>query len=243
MASKSIALVSVKDYAVLQYNPQALQEIVRENIGDRGIGTFDIDRIKVAPGGIGQFIVPSLEGDKTENIVDGVVIAWRDPRAYWHVAFDQSGGGSPPDCRADDGYNGVGTPGGDCSKCPFAAFGSAQRNGKEAPGQACKQMRFMFIMRKDSLLPTLIVAPPTSIAPVRKYFLRLASNAVPYYGVATRFKLIKAKSVDGIQYSQIECEMLERLDPEISERMKKLGDMLRPTLDATAIQEQDTRSQ
>ena len=172
-ASKEIAIVEASEYAIVQSSPQKLQELIRDNVGG-AITAFDLDRCKVPAGGGTMWEIPTLEGWSEEKTIDGVIVYFSDPRAYWNIDFDDSGGGTPPDCSSVDGYNGLGDPGGECVKCPLSAFGSARKGG----GQACKQMRFLFVARPTSIIPLLVVAPPTSLRGLKQYFIRMAGEQV-----------------------------------------------------------------
>lgn len=184
-----------------------ITNVMRDNLGEGGVTAFDLDRVKVPSGGGVAWEIPSLTGEaEVGRTFDGIIVHWREPRSYWAVSLDESGGGSPPDCSSTDGKTGVGDPGGNCATCRLSQFGSGPKGGG---GQACKQMRLMFVLREDALLPIALFAPPTSLGPLRKYFLRLASQGKRYSDVVTRFALSKATSATGIEYAVI--------DPSVSE--------------------------
>jgi len=216
--TETAVTTTLGDYAVMQHTVEDLQNIITSNLGNAELGPGDLDRIKVPAGGGTTWSIPSLDGDLDSKYLEGVIAAWKDQRAYWKESF--SGGNAPPDCASDDGIMGMGDPGGVCAKCPHAQFESAiGDDGKTRPGQACKQIRLMAIVQKNDLVPTLIAAPPTSLANMRKYFLRLSSAAVPFYGVITRFSLEKARSQGGIEYSQIIASSQGRLTDQELQKM------------------------
>ena len=223
------AIVPAADYAVMKHGVDALQEVIRANIGSGNLGPGDLERIKVPAGGGTTWTIPSLDGDIDTKEFDGVIVAWKTQRAYWKEKY--SGGSVPPDCASDDGITGSGDPGGVCEQCPYSQFESAtDEKGEKMPGQACKQIRLMAVVQKDDLVPVLLSAPPTSLANMRRYFLRLASRAKPFYAVVTRFTLVKAQSAGGITFSQIEANAIEQLDDEQQAKMegfaKVIGDSL-----------------
>ena len=200
------------DYAIAQMQSGEVAEIIRENIGNASIGQFDLDRIKIPAGGGVIWSVPTLDGDQPAKELLGVIVHFQDQRAYWAESFSKGGGGSPPDCSSLDMQVGVGHPGGDCSRCPFAQFGSAVRDdGSEGRGQACRSIRALYLLLPNSVLPMVVPIPPSSLKPVRSYFLRLSSQAVPYHKVITRLKLTRTRSGDGIDYAQVQVEMAQRL--------------------------------
>ena len=226
--TKSEALPAVLgDYAISMMNSGEVAEIIKENIGNSTIGQFDLDRIKVPAGGATVWSVPTLEGDEPAKELLGVIVHFQDQRAYWAESFGKGGGGSPPDCSSLDMQVGVGNPGGDCSRCPFAQFGSAVRDdGSEGRGQACRSIRALYVLLPNSVLPLVVPIPPSSLKPVRSYFLRLSSQAVPYHKVITRLKLARTKSGDGIDYAQVQVEMAQRLTDADHARILPLKKMI-----------------
>lgn len=181
---------------------------IQQNTGNDGLGFSDLDRIKVPAGGGTSFSVPDLTGEKDQKEIDGVIIAWNDSRSYWQQEY--VGGSQPPDCNSMDGLVGTGNPGGRCSACAMSQFGSAEKGD----GQACKQMRVMFVLGTEGLLPLNLTAPPTSLKNIRKYFLRLASAGKSFNHVVTKFYLEKDKSAGGIVYSKVNASMVRELTPQ-----------------------------
>jgi hypothetical protein len=69
----------------------------------------------------------------------------------------------------------------------------------------------------------------------RKYFLRLASKGIPYYGVITEITLDKDKNENGITYSKAKLSLKGRLDPDTVKKLKAFQDSLKPALDAVKV--------
>ena len=156
-AKENLLPAVLGDYAIAQMATGEVAEIIRENIGNGTIGQFDLDRIKIPAGGATVWSVPTLEGDEPAKELLGVIVHFQDQRAYWAESFGKGGGGSPPDCSSLDMQVGVGRPGGDCSRCPFAQYGSAVRDdGSEGRGQACRSIRALYLLLPNSVLPTMI---------------------------------------------------------------------------------------
>jgi len=241
-------LVPFESFAIATRSEE-LAGVIRENIGDGGRMTpFDLDRVKVPTGGGKIWSIPSLDGEDDERELSGVIVAWRDARAFWEIPFASSGGGTPPDCSSQDsitgfGMYGVGSdlhPDGKCASCPMAQWGSkVNEKGEETKGQACKQMRVLFLLRPEALLPVALFAPPTSVSKLRKYFMRLSTQGLPYYGVVTGLSLGEAASNDGIAYSQVEPRMINRLTDENRDAVRAYADSLSSALDAVTITTED----
>lgn len=193
--------------------PEEMAEIIRENLGTGGISPMDLDRIRVPTGGAKTWTLPDGESAKE---VQGVIVGWSDPRAYWRESFDATGGGTPPDCASTDGVHGTGDPGGVCARCPMAAWGSQQRGGKQTRGQACRQMRLLFVRQGGSVLPTVVVVPPSSIKNVKRYFLGLVGKQRPFWSVVTSLTLEPASNKDGIKYSAVQASTSAELDETLT---------------------------
>lgn len=217
-----------------------LTNVMHDNLGEGGVTAFDLDRVKVPSGGGKAWEIPSLTDDvEIARTFDGIIVHWREPRAYWEKALDDSGGGTPPDCNSQDGKLGIGNPGGNCQTCQYAQFGTAMKGGVATPGQACKQMRLMFVLREDGLLPLALFAPPTSLKGMRKYFLRLASQGKRFSDVVTRFSLAQTDNQGGIEYSYIEPTLVRVLSPEECGVVRAYGQGMATAFDAVQITADD----
>lgn len=206
--------------------------ILEENLGGESINPFDLDRIKVPSGGGVAWSVPTLSGEEVTKAIEGVIVYWRSTRSYWDTPF--TGESAPPTCQSPDGITGIGNPGGACALCPMAAWGSGQ-NG----GQACKSARLLFVMQKDNILPVVVSVPPTSIAPVKKYFMRLASQDVPYHAAITSLALIVAQNKKGLKYSQIVPSLLAPLSPEEAAIVKAYSSTIKGSLNQVNLEQAD----
>jgi hypothetical protein len=229
MKKETAIEVADTGYLVLQKDSNIV-EIVEENLGSEGVSAYDLDRVKIPAGGATAFEVPTLEGEESIKEIEGIIIFWKTARAYWPEKFN--GENNPPQCSSVDGEVGQGTPGGYCSKCPLAQFGSAD-NGK---GQACKQMRQLFIVRENDILPLVLTLPPTSIKPAKQYFMRLASKGIKYTHAVTRITLEKAKSGEGITYSKAAFALVKQLEPAVCTKIDAFTESIRPMLETVAVE-------
>ena len=192
------ALKKIDTFLALQAEATDVLQTIKENIGNDRITDRDLDRITVPLGGGINWTVPTLEGEDSAKTLDGIIVHWTSPRAYWKTGMEV-GGNTPPDCSSHNGETGYGNPGGECFGCPLNEWGSAEGGS----GKACKEKRMLFLLRSTDLLPIVIQAPSTSIQPVKKYLLRLASQGLPYWSVVTRLSLEKASNATGIAFSRI----------------------------------------
>lgn len=231
-------LQPLEEYAIATRS-DAMAEVMKENVGQGGMTVFDLDRVKMPTGGGKLWSVPGLAGEEDVRTIDGIIVAWSEPRAFWATSLDDGGGGNPPDCSSTDGVHGRGMYGvgsdahssGECDTCPMSEWGSkGELRGDDARGQACKQMRLLFMLRRDDLLPLAMFLPPTSIGPVRKYFMRLASRGIPYYGVVTTLGLEQTKNSGNIEYSVVTAEMAGALGDEDRARVKAYAESIQGSL-------------
>ena len=228
-----------KGFTTLATRLDTIRDTIEANVGAGGLTQFNLDRIKAPSGGAEFFSIPSIKGPKPADSFEGIVVYWKDARAYWSKPLSQ-GGNSPPDCTSDDGITGVGDPGGDCRLCPFAQFGSKlDEKGNAAAGQACRAIRPLFVLRPGAILPIVVPAPPTSQRAVQQYFLRLVNEGLPYWRVLTKFKLEKASSRGGIAYARIIPELVEVLPDDLSSTIEAYRAALMPQLRVQRAQSQD----
>ena len=209
----------------------AINAALSTNIGAGGLSELDLPRIKMPAGGGLQWAVPTLEGEAMEPSIEGVIVLARDTRAYYSQPISETGGSQPPDCWSADGTTGSGKPGGACLACPLARYGSAPGSR----GQACKQIKQLFVLRGSLLLPEVVTLPPTSLKAAKQYLLKLTSQGVPYYAVVTRIGLERTRNAQGIAYSRAVLSFVRRLAPEEVERAREYHEMLKPLVQRMAV--------
>lgn len=229
-----VEVAGASSFPVLAGGGEEILAIIRENVGEDGIGVLDLDSIGIPGGGGTSWEVPSLEGTDSVKALDGVIVGWRSPRFFYHLSIDETGGGQAPDCASDDGVIGVGefqagsegNPSGQCATCPKNEWGSAlDSKGEPTRGKACRETRQLFMLLPGSVLPISVTVPPTSIKPMKQYLLRLASNSVPYYGAVTRLEL-EPQQDGGRKWSVVKPSLVEVLAPELTAAAKQMGQSL-----------------
>lgn len=237
--STDVATIDASKYPIM--SPQVdVVSALRENVGT-SLGVFDLDRVKIPTGGQTFWSIETLEGD-TEAVksLDGIVVAWKDPRAFWKDSFGSSGGNSPPDCSSDDGKYGIGEPGGPCATCQYAQFGTAVNDkGEPTDGQACKQMRLILMVRPGELLPTAVWLPPTSLKPIKKLFLKLTSQGKFYSDVEMGFTLDVQKNKGGIDFSVAQPRVLRTLEPEERVAIREYASVIGAALSSVTLSRED----
>jgi hypothetical protein len=232
-----------KDYPLLE-NPQAMPKILRlidENLVGGNFSPFNFSRIKVPSGNDTEFKVETASGVERHSSLTGVITAFRAARAYWKRPYG-TGRSGPPDCSSKDGFLGEGDPGGRCTDCPFAAFGTAHSpDGSGGPGTACKELRQLLVLLPGQMLPHLLAIPPTSLANFTKYSLNLISAGASYWAVTTRMALESATSQGGVPYARIRFTLYGSLPDNEAQLLapyhERMRGLLAPlVLDATAYE-------
>lgn len=227
MATETTALTKASQYAIIKAG-DGLPEIMKENFGDEGMDLSSLDLIKIPAGGSTTWTVKTLEGEESVKAIEGVVVHWKDCRAYWE---DSSGvDGSPPSCSSPDAKIGVGDPGGECKFCPFSKYKSHENER----AQACKLMRHLYIIQPDSILPVIVSLPSMSLKPIKEFFQQLTQKTRFYYTVAVQLELEKQQS-NGNTYAVVKPSVTEYLDDENQLFFKNLSATMKPQLERISV--------
>lgn len=213
-----------------------IAEAFRENLGGASLSAFDFQRIRVpAGGGIAWELLNVASGEiETPKTFEGIIVAWNGQKSFWKTSLDDSAARrTPPDCYSLDTKKGIGNPGIECARCPNNVFGTAKNN--TGRGKACRDVRMIFLMRAHDVMPSLLIAPPTSLKPVHQYFMDVASNALPYWSVVTRFAL-KRRDDGPKPYSQIEPSVVGSIPRDAMPAVRAYSRMLKDLLGVAAVQ-------
>jgi hypothetical protein len=235
-------LTTIPDLPVALTAPEdeinELQEAISMNSGNGGMSEFDLPRIKIAPG---AFKVPTANGSMLVDRLVGVVVYVRDIRAYYK-SKDQ--GSRPPDCSSADCITGRGDPGGSCDQCPLAQFESATTaDGKQAKGQACKQVKQLFLLRGGSLMPEVLSIPPTSLGRARTFFTWLIGQRTPYPKALISITVQNAKNAQSQEYGTAVFDLVRRLTPEEAKRTMGFHGMCEQFLRARGVSQSDASTE
>jgi hypothetical protein len=195
------AIEDIENFAFVNENALA---IVRENLGGQDLKPSDFERIKFPSGGGQSWEVCGLDGEvEPVKAIDGIVLMHKTTRCFWREEF--TGEGSMPDCSSKDLISGVGNPGGLCSSCPYAQWGSDPKGGN---GQACKTVGTLFIMKPNESLPVVVPVPVASVGPLKKFMLALASKDIKYSNAILSIGLEPAQNKGGIKYSKLKPRLI-----------------------------------
>lgn len=221
-------------YLAIQQDPQMLAQTIEANLSGEQLGAFDLDRIRVPTGGALKWTVPGLEGESLESVVTGVIVANRLTRSYWKESDPDN---SPPDCSSPDAVLGFGDPGDalrnlgkGCADCPMAQWGSKDADDDAENGQACKQNRQLFLIDEKTMLPKVLVLPPTSLKPAKQFLQQLTSYAKPFWAVVVEIGLEGDTSAGGQKYAKATFRVVKQLDAELAQKIRAYADALDPVI-------------
>lgn len=217
-------------------DPGSVLEALRENLQGATIRPHELPRIRIPGAGGPAWIADDENGEPTAlTKFQGIVLAIRDVRVYWKLGFDAGQAGKSPDCKSDDGIVGIGAPGGECSRCPLAQFGT----GKEGVGQACRASKLLFVLRPGDLLPIVVPLPPGSHQPLKGYLVRLLNKGIPYFAAVTEFSLSKETSKGGIAYSALSPRIVSKLSDSERDAIKRLREGFAPLFESAKAETRD----
>jgi hypothetical protein len=238
-ATKHDALATASEVALAVMDPDmALDlEAIKEELGAdaASLGMALFTRVKMPAGGGRAYEIEDADDPENPEVVssiEGVVIAHHSVNAYWKTKMED-GGDAAPDCSSKDGVFAHGDRGVDgdvegeaheCGTCPLNEFGSSESGGK-----ACKNMKHLFVLRPDDVMPLLVVLPPASIKAWQVYLTKaiLLKRRKPY-GTLTRIGIEKAKNAGGVEYSRATFTFGGELAPAQAAFCKALGEQLLP---------------
>ena len=224
--TKGTEIVTLSEYAIAKAGNDAVSTLLTSNLGGSQLQVSDLPKVKIPTGGSTTWLVPP--DDAPAKDVEGIVVYQHDLRAMF--AQNENGGISndPPLCTSDDAKVGRGVPGGDCSRCVNAMYGSA---GAGKKGQACKSMHRIYLLAQGSVLPLVLTLSPSSLAAWRKYMIALVNDRHVVSSVVTRIGLEKV--MGGVApYARIVPSMVRVLDESEQKFVDEYVAGLVPTLRA-----------
>jgi len=215
-----------------------LQEELKENL--EGI-EFSFPQITILHQETQKFQLPD------ESVVasfEGILLDYNRINAYWKIPYDQSGGGTPPDCFSLDGI----TPAESCERqsdrcftCPLGgkeAFGSeVKKDGTKGRGKACKNMKRLHILFPNRQEPSRLTLPPSNMKVFDVWVQGMTTAAQSFRYWITKFSLDRDHNQEGIAYSKIRlAKQFEIADtPEKQAKMRALWRKWKPDMREQAI--------
>lgn len=165
-------------------------------------------RVPMASSGALSFTIEKDGTKKPSEFLTGVIICNHDVNSYYSKPLDPDKP-IPPDCWSNDGR--VGHEAGQTIVCA-----TCERNQFIDGKKECKNKRKIFILPEDSILPYLLVIPPTSLKAWGEYVYSLKSKRLNSKMVVTKIGL-KLSGEGGQQYSVCTFTM-ESILPEAKQK-------------------------
>lgn len=138
----------------------------REDLEDDTDGIrLTFPRAKISGGGTTLFELPSDDASKPEHVdkLEGVILFHHSVNGYWTGEITDED--NAPLCTSMDGKTGYGDPGGPCADCSLNRFGSSE----DGRGKACKNQRYLYLLRDGDYMPLELHLPPTSLRAFSKF--------------------------------------------------------------------------
>lgn len=198
--------------AIQIVNPDAIGLRMQDALLDLDeLNVEDLGRIRVAPGGVPSFVLQYGESKHSVETLDVVVIDKQRTRAYWDKPYGE--GDKAPACSSVDGKIGEGEPGGECRVCPYNEWGSAvnSQTGEKMAGKACREITRLMVLCDGSVLPQIVVAPPTSKRAIQAYLYQMLNEGRGATRSITRLSVVTDRNAGGIEYGKIALKFIEAL--------------------------------
>jgi hypothetical protein len=103
--------------------------------------------------------------------------------------------------------------------CPYARF-------QDDLAPTCRLTAEGLFFQAGELLPSIVVASPTSVRPVAKYVVSLVKRGLGVADVITTLGLERATSRGGILFARLTCTMTGTLAPAQRTRMREIITLL-----------------
>jgi hypothetical protein len=184
--------------------------------------------------------------DPMNQVIDsltGVIVYKHKARGYWEK------GNPTPLCTSRDGRTGIprnddGEPqpsqAQSCATCPFNQWGSATNDlGEHTRGKACKEMRRLFIVQGDSLLPIVLTLPPTSLTEFDSFVSARLAQKIADISRVTKFSLVKG-STGSFSFAKIKLENGDLVSPKEVLRLATMRDSIEEAARNTDISDDDS---
>lgn len=104
-------------------------DIIRANLKSQPLTLDLFDIVKSPSGGSTVFEVPGLSGNEAAKELEGIILDYTTPRAYWDTPDTVEG--TPPVCMSQNSI--ISEDGKACAHCPYNDFGS-----KDGESNACR---------------------------------------------------------------------------------------------------------
>jgi hypothetical protein len=217
-----------------------------------GLQPYQLPAIKGPSGDVQFFTVPTIEGDAPLEEFDAVIVSMKSAHTFYAKSFEESGGGSAPDCasviqtdesglrrelgmvgadyepEADHFDNG---PGGFCDECSLGQF------GKHGELPRCNGSRILYLLMEGTAMPLQFKITATGLKNIGTFFTGRAAFAEMFNSMVCRFSLEPDKSkATGIKYHRLaEPTRVRGVTPEEAQQVFEISKVIQPWLDKVQV--------
>ena len=238
--------------ALMPSNSDGVMAIINANI-DGGLQPYELPAIKGPSGDSKVFTIPTIDGDVTNEAFEGVMVAMKAAHSFYATSFEDSGGGTAPDCssrmitddksvRSEIGFVGgdfdVGDyaektglyVGGECVTCPLNQFGE---DGSVPP---CTEYKVLYILMAGTTMPLQFKVTPTGLKNLRKFLVGRSAFGEGYNQMVVQFSLEKDRSQGGIVFYRLaEPVRVRPLNEDEQKQVFTLASRIQPWLDRQEV--------
>jgi hypothetical protein len=228
-------LTTGSEWSVLDPNSDisdAIQARLEDSI--EPLNEQDLTRVMVPAGGSTVWAWTDIDGEKTSKEVEGLLVHVQKRGILWpheKVTGDQPllrtddlisayrVGGEYGDINPDE-LEKYALPNGqyDWQKLPWNQWGT----GQDGIGKRCRELRLLFILRREDSWPLMVQIPPGSVRSVSSFLTKLAYR-IPCYRAIVRLSLQRAESEKrNVCYSQVVPMLVGSISKEEGEIIKRL---------------------
>lgn len=221
--------------ALTEDEKKSLAEFEGEGMREESYGLkLEYPRVEILHAGAKMFKFKVEE--KNFESFKAVIVHVEPGRVWWPWKFGEAPAGEEdgwPHCFSRD----LITPDAQskkpqsdkCSSCPQNEFGSDGR------AKACKEIRRMFFIPEERLLPHWMAIPPSSLRALSRYLSGLVNKGVKRpQMVVTNFSLVNATNKDDISYSELSLTMGARVPESFLLQVKNFKEQIAGTLTSAA---------
>lgn len=221
---------------------EEMAELLAESLDGTDLEVRDFPSIRVPSGGDTAFKVIRDGEEQYVKTLTGVLVHHKAQRVYW---VDPEPSNKAPDCSSSDGKRPVAdglfgvngeraaeNPTGLCANCPMAQAGS-DPNPKNR-GAACKDQKLLFLVQPGEMLPSVVVAPPSSLREVKQFMISLVNSRTPWWSVEVELSLEKATNAAGISFAKINLKPKGKLEGEDAKAVKDYGNYIKGMVNAAS---------
>lgn len=229
--------------AVEGADAEALKAFEEEGMTEEMKGfTLEYPRIEILHQGTAKWNFPSEDAVISSFV--GVIVHIEASRVWWPWKF-----GKAPEGAGDDGWphcysrdlfkpdeNARDSQASECSSCPKNEWGSdTTEDGSPARGKSCKEVRRLFVIPEERLMPHWIAISPSNLKPLKKYLTSLGNQKIarPQL-VTTNFKLKTVENKDNIKYSELDLSLGKELPDALVLQVKNFRDEIKAAVERAA---------